>query len=106
MICRICHRERRYLFVKWLHISGGSRIFPRGCANSQNCYYFSNFCQKLHENERIWTPTGADPGFPIGGGANPPGGAPTNDFAKFCEKLHEIEKFLGHRGETRWARPP
>ena len=36
--------------------SGGSRIFPRGCANSQNCYYFSNFCRKLHENERIWTP--------------------------------------------------
>ena len=29
---------------------------PGGCANSQNCYYFSNFCQKLHENERIWTP--------------------------------------------------
>ena len=35
---------------------------PGGCANSQNCYYFSNFCQKLHENERIWTP---------GGGARP-----------------------------------
>ena len=31
---------------------------PGGCANSQNCYYFSNFCQKLHENERIWTPGG------------------------------------------------
>ena len=29
---------------------------PGGCANSQNCYYFSNFCRKLHENERIWTP--------------------------------------------------
>ena len=39
--------------------SGGSRIFPRGCANSQNCYYFSNFCWKLHENERIWTRGGA-----------------------------------------------
>ena len=36
---------------------------PGGCANSQNCYYFSNFCQKLHENERIWTPRG-------GGGAS------------------------------------
>ena len=41
--------------------------------------------------------TGADPGFPVGGGANPPEGgwAPTPDFAKFCEKLHEIEKILG-----------
>ena len=30
--------------------------FPQGgCAKSQNCYYFSNFCQKLHENEIIWT---------------------------------------------------
>ena len=33
--------------------------FPRGGgANSQNCYYFSHFCRKLHENERIWTPRG------------------------------------------------
>ena len=39
-------------------ISGGSRIFPRGGANSQKCYYFSIFCRKLHENERIWTPRG------------------------------------------------
>ena len=38
--------------------SGGSRIFPRGGANSQKCYYFSIFCRKLHENERIWTPRG------------------------------------------------
>ena len=37
-------------------ISGGSRIFPGVCANSQKCYYFSIFCRKLHENERIWTP--------------------------------------------------
>ena len=37
---------------------------PGGCANSQNCYYFSNFCQKLHENERIWTPGGARPWRP------------------------------------------
>ena len=31
---------------------------PGGGANSQNCYYFSHFCRKLHENERIWTPRG------------------------------------------------
>ena len=33
----------------------------------------------------------ADPGFPRGGGAKPPG-APTCDFAKFSQKLHEIER--------------
>ena len=31
---------------------------PGEGANSQKCYYFSIFCQKLHENERIWTPGG------------------------------------------------
>ena len=49
---------------------------------------------------------GADPGFPVGVGANPPGGAPTYDFAKFCEKLHEIEKILGRVGGARWVGPP
>ena len=34
----------------------------------------------------------ADPGFPRGGGANSPGGAPTYDFDKFSQKLHEIER--------------
>ena len=39
---------------------------PGGGANSQNCYYFSHFCRKLHENERIWTPKGGArvPGAP------------------------------------------
>ena len=41
--------------------------------------------------------TVADPGFPQGGGANSPGGAPTYDFAKFPQKLHEIERI--------WAPP-
>ena len=51
--------------------------------------------------------SGADPGFPVGGGANPPGGgAPTYEFAKCREKLHEIEKILGRRGGARRARPP
>ena len=41
--------------------------FPRGGANSQKCYYFSIFCQKLHENERIWTPGGVRvPRAPLG----------------------------------------
>ena len=47
---------------------------------------------------RIQRDAGADPGFPVGGGANPSGGAPTYEFAKFREKLHEIEKILGRRG--------
>ena len=34
----------------------------------------------------------ADLGLPRGGRANPPGGAPTYDFAKFSQKLHEIER--------------
>ena len=33
----------------------------------------------------------ADPGFPLGGGANSEG-VPTYDFAKFSQKLHEIER--------------
>ena len=41
--------------------------------------------------------SGADPGFPVGGGANHLGRAP-NYFAKFCAKLHEIEKIWGCRG--------
>ena len=48
---------------------------------------------------------GADPGFPIGGGANPLGGVPTYDFAKFCEKLHEIGKILGRRGARTGCAP-
>ena len=47
-----------------------------------------------------------DPGFPVGGGANPLGGAPTYDFVKFSEKLHEIEKILDRRGGARRVRPP
>ena len=52
-----------------LSLSGGMqwRIqdFPQGGgANSQKCYYFSIFCRKLHENERIWTPGGGVPGTP------------------------------------------
>ena len=43
---------------------------------------------------------GADPGFPVGGGANRRGGggAPKYEIAKFSEKLHEIEKISGCRG--------
>ena len=47
----------------------------------------------------------ADPGFPRGGGANSPGGAPTYDFAKFSQKLHEIERIWAPGG-ARPSRPP
>ena len=39
--------------------------------------------------------SGADPGFPVGGGADPRG-APTYDFVKFSEKMHELEKIFRH----------
>ena len=44
-------------------VSGGSRIFPRGCANSQKCYYFSIFLPKT-----AWKWKNLDPG-----GARVPG---------------------------------
>ena len=43
----------------------------------------------------------ADPGFPRGGGANSPGGAPSYNFAKFSQKLHEIERIWPPRGGAR-----
>ena len=42
--------------------------------------------------------SGADLGFPVGGGDNHPGGLPTYEFANFSENLHEIENISGHRG--------
>ena len=30
--------------------------FPEGCANSQSGIILQIFCQKLHENEKIWIP--------------------------------------------------
>ena len=42
--------------------------------------------------------TVADPGFPLGGGANSPRAAPTYDFAKISKKLHEIERIWARGG--------
>ena len=47
-----------------------SGFSPGECANFQNCYYFSKFCRKLHENERIWTPGGRASLAPPLGSAN------------------------------------
>ena len=46
--------------------------------------------------------TGADPGFPVGGGALTVwgGGVPTYEIAKFSEKLHGIEKI----SDLQWYR--
>ena len=52
-------------------------IFPRGCANSQNWYYFSNFCRKLHKNERFWTRGGV-----LGAPLDPP--MPTEKAKIYC----------------------
>ena len=49
---------------------------------------------------------GVDPGFPVGGGADPPGGRTTYDFVKFSQKLHEIEKILGRGGGMCQGRRP
>ena len=54
---------------------------------------------------------GADPGFPVGGGADLPGGA---NIVQFCQlfqkkkkkKMHEIEKILGRRGGRTPGTPP
>ena len=53
-------------------------------------------------------PPGADPGFPIGGGANPPAGAPTYKFVRFSQKLHAIKKILvsGGGGVHKPGAPP
>ena len=43
----------------------------------------------------------------MGGGANPPDGAPTYEFARFSQKLHEIKKILGRsRGCAPGVTPP
>ena len=48
--------------------------------------------------------TGADPGFPVGGGANSWGGAPTYKLAGFSQKLHEIKKILVRKGRGQYQR--
>ena len=45
-----------------------------------------------NSSNKMLPPTVADPGFPRGGCANSPGGAPAHNLAKFSQKLHEIER--------------
>ena len=49
----------------------------------------------------LWTKgkfTEADPGFPIGGGANPPGGTPTYKFTGFSQNCMKLRKFWSVEG--------
>ena len=84
--------------------------FTLGCAISLFCQckylHLTNFLVPLKASNgteiycictHVLAGAGADPGFPVGGGANPPGGTPTYDFS---EKLHEIEKILARRGDA------
>ena len=80
----------------WTPCSSRSRIFLRGVCQLPIWDYFVNFfCQKLYENERIWTP-GVNEQWRIQDfpeeGVPTPQGLPTYDFAKFSQKLHEIER--------------
>ena len=65
-------------------------------------WLFLNYenCSFNHVTFELTNP-GADPGFPVGGGADPPGGeAPTYDFFKISQKLHEIKKILAPLGSA------
>ena len=48
----------------------------------------------------------ADSGFPQDGGANPPGFAPTYDFARYSQKLHKTERIWIHMGMSLVPPPP
>ena len=52
---------------------------------------------------------GADPGFPVGGGTNPPGGAPTYDFAmilpNFAKNCMKMRTFWAVGGESTGCAP-
>ena len=69
-------------------------------------FYFTITLCIIHTTHRQGTIAVVDPGFPRGGGANSPGGAPTYDFAKFPQKLHEIERIRAPWGEARPSPPP
>ena len=100
--------------MTYLYRTGGEAWPPRpppGSATglSANKQIITDFRKRplaLHEINFVYIPV-ADLGFPIGGGANPPGGAPRYDFTKFREKLHEIEKIVGReRGGAHLGTPP
>ena len=38
------HHTQKYITIAPSEPVAGPGFYPGGCANSQNCYYFSNFC--------------------------------------------------------------
>ena len=68
------------------------------CTTCSFVKYPRSFFQRAGQKKgQFWHITVADPGFPLGGGANSPGGAPTYDFVKFCMKLKEFGALGGAR---------
>ena len=54
------------MLVWGYHVSLADPGFTRGgCANSQIGIILSIFCQKLYENERMWTPGACVHGTPL-----------------------------------------
>ena len=68
-----------------VEITPGCPILIGGRRGPKDTYlfYFFNFTQF----------SGADPGFPVGGGANPGGGAITYNFVKLKKKRIKLRKF-------------
>ena len=49
---------------------------------------------------------GADPGFPVGGGANPPGGRQHMILPNFMKNCMKLRKFWAVGGGAHRAHPP
>ena len=81
--------------------TAGLLIFKLGKSILLQCiyaYFLSLFKYNLEDISPFCGGTAvSDPGFPRGGGTNPPG-APTYYFAKFSQKLHEIERIWTQEG--------
>ena len=72
--------------------SGGSRIFPGGGgANSQSGCTNLFLSEKLHENERIWTPKGCESLAPS---LDPPLEGINSIFCIISQKYHGIKENL------------
>ena len=59
----------------------------------------------LHIQELHVTNAGADPGFPVGWGANPSGGTPTYDLPNFAKNCMKLRKFWTVGRRTPGAAP-
>ena len=79
--CKCTSRDACIFFVPVVGLWGVTGTQPYSLIQYTSMW----FSEKIGQMMAV-----ADPGFPRGGGANSPGGAPTYDFAKFFQKLHEI----------------